>query len=48
MGLGLNFVRRIAVAHGWEIELQSQPGKGSEFRLLIPASPDHVTEPASA
>jgi signal transduction histidine kinase len=48
MGLGLNFVRRIAVAHGWEIELQSQPGKGSEFRLWMPASPDHVTEPASA
>jgi two-component system phosphate regulon sensor histidine kinase PhoR len=48
MGLGLNFVRRIAQAHGWEIELQSQPGQGSEFRLWMPASPDDITERASA
>lgn len=48
MGLGLNFVRRIAQAHGWEIELQSQPGQGSEFRLWMPAPPSNATEVASA
>jgi len=38
MGLGLNFVRRIAQAHGWTIELLSEPGQGSEFRLWMPTA----------
>jgi signal transduction histidine kinase len=35
-GLGLSYVQNIAQAHQWQIELDSEVGKGSEFRLVIP------------
>lgn len=30
------FVKRIVDAHGFEINLKSQPGKGTEFIIRIP------------
>ncbi|MGH9221185.1 MAG: ATP-binding protein, partial [Vicinamibacterales bacterium] len=36
-GVGLAVVQRIVVAHGGEIVLESQPGRGSTFTLLLPA-----------
>jgi len=36
-GLGLVIVKAVASAHGGSIELESEEGKGSTFRLLIPA-----------
>lgn len=38
-GLGLAVVEQIARAHGGAIELDSAPGKGTRFTLLLPAAP---------
>lgn len=35
-GLGLTIVRGVAVAHGGEVTVSSQPGTGSEFVLRLP------------
>jgi PAS domain S-box-containing protein len=37
-GLGLSICRSIIVAHGGEIEAESEVGKGSLFRVMLPAS----------
>ncbi len=36
-GLGLSIVKHVAQRHGGEIDVQSEPGKGSQFRLVLPA-----------
>ena len=35
-GLGLTLVRHIVDAHKGKIEITSEPGKGSSFKLLFP------------
>jgi two-component system phosphate regulon sensor histidine kinase PhoR len=35
-GLGLFYVKNICLAHGWNIQVQSEPGEGSEFIITIP------------
>jgi PAS domain S-box-containing protein len=39
LGLGLALSRRIAAALGGEIRVESRPGKGSVFSLLLPIEP---------
>src|SRR5215218_8165195 len=38
-GLGLSLVRHIAHAHGGEVDVESAPGKGSRFTLMLPLEP---------
>jgi two-component system, OmpR family, phosphate regulon sensor histidine kinase PhoR len=37
-GLGLSYVQRIIEAHQWQLELTSEVGEGSEFRIRLPQS----------
>jgi signal transduction histidine kinase len=36
-GVGLAMVRHIVMAHGGEIRVASEPGRGSTFTMVLPA-----------
>ena len=49
LGLGLSFVAWIARAHGATVHVESAPGQGSRFTIMLPAAPPALAaaEPAS-
>jgi signal transduction histidine kinase len=44
-GLGLSICQSIVAALGGEITVDSQIGKGSSFRVILPATPGEITQP---
>lgn len=38
MGLGLSFVKLVLERHGAELEFDSEPGRGTAFRIVLPAA----------
>ena len=47
MGLGLWLVRRIVAAHGGAVSLDSTPGHGATFTVVLPLGTDVSTSHAS-
>jgi PAS domain S-box-containing protein len=41
-GIGLAFVQELARLHGGAVSVESEEGKGSTFRVAIPAGKDHL------
>jgi signal transduction histidine kinase len=42
LGLGLYYVKQIVLAHNGEIRLDSEPGKGTSFEIIIPANDEYT------
>ncbi|HEY5241299.1 MAG TPA: ATP-binding protein [Polyangiaceae bacterium] len=45
-GLGLAIVKHIVRAHRGRVQVDSAPGKGSTFRIVLPVAPERVEAPA--
>jgi signal transduction histidine kinase len=43
-GLGLNLVKKIVEAHGGTVSVKSEPMKGTEFTVRIPAAPPELQD----
>jgi len=46
-GLGLAIAREIVAAHGGQIDVRSEPGRGSTFSFTLPVAPSDAVVPAA-
>ncbi len=48
VGIGLSLVSELVQAHGWDIRVESTPGKGSEFIITMPVATSAPSDQAFA
>ena len=47
LGIGLYLAKRIAVLHGGDLSVESAPGKGARFTLLLPCAESEAAPPSA-